>query len=48
MDQWWNDTDKGKPMYQDTNFHQKLVSGSTVTWARALTNGYTADMVISV
>jgi hypothetical protein len=26
MDQWWNDTDRGKPMYQDTNFHKKLFS----------------------
>jgi len=26
MNQWWNDTNKGKPMYQDTNIHPKLFS----------------------
>jgi len=46
MDQWWNDTDRGKPMYQDTNFHQKLFSGSAVKYARTPMNGRTAGMIV--
>lgn len=46
MNQWWNDTNKGKPMYQDTTIHPKLFSGSAVTCARTLTDGCTAGMIV--
>jgi hypothetical protein len=44
MNQWWNDSNKAKLMYQDTSIHPKLFSCDMRTEAH---ERMTAGMIIS-